>query len=390
MIVTFDVETSTINKGNPFTASGKMVSYSVKRDKEEALFYYYTDIDFMRQLKELIGNAKLIVGFNVKFDFHWARRYGVDLPSRVRVWDCQIAEFLITGQKGMYPSLDNCLAKYDLGKKDDKIAEYWGLGVDTTDIPKEELELYNNLDVELTYKLYLKQQEVMTEEQKRLCLVMGLDLLVLEEMEWNGIKVDVELCKQKAEETAKKLKEVSDELLTFSPTPDINLDSGQQLSILLYGGKFDVTRQVGVEPRIYKSGPKKGVPYDKPIYETVIYTCNPLFKPLPKTETKLKKKLGEEEITIYETNEDVLKQLKKPTKVHKQIVDLLLERAEAAKLLDTYYGKLPELLNKMEWGDYLHGQFNQCVAATGRLSSSSPNLQNFSGEVDKLLISRYD
>ena len=68
---------------------------------------------------------------------------------------------------------------------------------------------------------------------------------------------------------------------------------------------------------------------------------------------------------------------------------MLLIRAELAKLVDTYYGKLPELLEKMEWGEFLHGQYNQCVAATGRLSSSAPNMQNFSGDVDRLLVSRY-
>ena len=71
------------------------------------------------------------------------------------------------------------------------------------------------------------------------------------------------------------------------------------------------------------------------------------------------------------------------------MISSLLKRAELAKLQDTYYGKLPTLLAHMEWGKLLHGQYNQCVAATGRLSSSAPNMQNFSGDVDKLLISRY-
>ena len=95
-------------------------------------------------------------------------------------------------------------------------------------------------------------------------------------------------------------------------------------------------------------------------------------------------------MTIYVTNEDTLKQLKAKSKYQKRCIELLLERAELAKLLDTYYGKLPMLLEKMEWGEFLHGQYNQCVAATGRLSSSAPNMQNFSGDVDRLLISRYE
>ena len=334
-------------------------------------------------------SAKLLVGFNLKFDLSWASRYGIKPPDRIRVWDCQIAEFIITGQKGSYPSLDECCAKYGLGSKDDKIKEYWDAGIDTEFIPPDELKFYNDLDVELTYKLYLTQQKVMTDKQIKLCLVMGLDLLVLQEMEENGVKFNTELCKQKADETGKQLEEITDELLKYSPTPDINLDSGQQLSCLLYGGAFEVD-YITEETAVYKSGPRKGLEYIKNNHNEVIYECPRLLAPIPKTETKLKKKLGEREIVIYETNEDTLKQLKCTSKYQKRCVELLLKRAEYAKLMDTYYGKLPGLLETMEWGDYLHGSYNQSVAATGRLSSSAPNMQNFSGDVDELLISRYD
>jgi DNA polymerase I-like protein with 3'-5' exonuclease and polymerase domains len=223
---------------------------------------------------------------------------------------------------------------------------------------------------------------------------MGLDLLVLQEMEENGVKFDTKLCTTKAEETKSRLEEVTTELLKYSPSPDINLDSGQHLSCLLYGGKIDID-YITQEETAYKSnskatGAKKGDIYMKNVHNVVVYECPRLFEPLPKSETKLKKKLGDEEIVIYVTNEDTLKQLKAKSKYQKDCIKLLLERAELAKLLDTYYGKLPELLEKMEWGEYLHGQYNQCVAATGRLSSSAPNMQNFSGDVDKLLISRYE
>lgn len=390
MILTWDVETTTHLKGHPFTASNKLVSYSVKVDDKETSFNYYDQPDFLHELRAYMQQAKLLVGFNLKFDCHWARRHGIIPPDKIRVWDCQIAEFIISGQRGAYPSLNECLAKYNLGTKDDKIEEYWKLGIDTPDIPVDELQFYNDLDVDLTYKLYLKQQEVMTEKQKKLCLVMGLDLLVLADMEWNGIKFDVELCKEKATETKTALEEVTTELLGHTPCLDINLDSGQQLSCFLYGGKFQLTRTVGFEQRVYKSGVKKGLSYEKPIYETTTYDCPRLFTPLPRTETKLKLKLDDgNETVIYTTNEDVLKQLKKPTKLHKRIIELLLQRAELAKLMDTYFGKLPETLEKMGWGEYLHGQYNQCVAATGRLSSSAPNMQNFSGVVDQLLITRY-
>lgn len=384
----FDVETSTLNKGNPFSAGGKLISYSMLVNGENPSFNYYTSIDFLHELRAYMQVTDLLIGFNLKFDLHWAARHGIKPPDRVRVWDCQLAEFIITGQKGSYPSLDECCVKYGLGLKDDKIAEYWKLGIDTSDIPVAELEHYNNRDVELTYKLYLTQRALMTKEQLRLLQIMGLDLLVLAEMEQNGVKFDTTLCEAKAIETEVALKTITEELLRYSPTPDINLDSGQHLSCLLYGGKFEID-YITEEDTTYKSGPKKGTPYKKNVHNEVIYVCPRIFEPLPKSETKLKKKLGEEEITIYVTNEDTLKQLKSRDKWRKRLIELLLQRAELAKLLDTYYGKIPTMLEKMQWGEFLHGQYNQCVAATGRLSSSNPNMQNFSGDVDRLLVSRY-
>jgi DNA polymerase I-like protein with 3'-5' exonuclease and polymerase domains len=389
-IVCFDVECSTLNRGNPFTASGKLVSYSVKVDDGEPSFNYFNEIDFLTELRASLSEATLVIGFAMKIDLHWARRMGVRPPERVRAWDCQIAEFLIQGQTGAYPSLNECLAKYGLGQKDDKIAEYWALGIDNDEIPVDELRFYNNLDVELTYKLYLKQQEVMTEKQKKLCVVMGLDLLVLAEMEWNGVKFDKELCRTKADETAKELKIITDELLEYAPSRDVNLDSGHQLSCILYGGAFELTTVDHVTQEIYKSGKKKGQAWEKNHYVTNVYTCDPLFQPLKGTKTKLVSKVGEEQYPVYQTGEDVLKQLRKPTKQHKRIIELLLKRAELAKLSDSFFGKLPGLLETMEWGEYLHGSYNQTVAATGRLSSSSPNMQQFPLEVDQLLISRYN
>jgi DNA polymerase I-like protein with 3'-5' exonuclease and polymerase domains len=307
----------------------------------------------------------------------------------VRIWDCQIAEFLIRGQQGSYPSLDEALTRFNLGLKDDKVAEYWKLGIDTQDIPVDELKHYNIRDVELTYQLYVAQQAAMSDKLKRLCLIMGLDLLVLQEMEWNGVKLNVELCKKKAEQTAKELEEISGELRTYCPRPDFNFDSGHQLSCLLYGGAFELTILDRVEKLVYKSGLRKGEEYERSFWRTEVVECPALFIPIKGSQTKLVSKANEKEYPVYASGEDVLKQLRKPTARHRRLIDLLLRRAEKEKLLGTYFKALPVLLETMEWGDILHGQLNQVVARTGRLSSSNPNMQNFSGDVDELLVTRY-
>lgn len=333
----------------------------------------------------------MLVGFNLKYDLHWARRHGILPPDGVRVWDCQIAEFIISGQLAAFPSLNEALARFDLGQKDDKIAEYWALGVNTNEIPVDELREYNVRDVDLTYQLYLKQHEVMSDRAKRLCILQGLDLLVLEEMEWNGVKFNSELSKQKAEETEAKLTEVSAALReALGCDSTVNLDSGVQLSVMLYGGAFSIDVVDSIEQRVYKSGEKKGQAYERTIWRTAIYDYPALFVPLKGSKTKLISKTEKGSYPVYATGEDVLKQLRKPTKRHRRIIDLILERAEYEKLLSTYYGALPKLIIDMEWEDgYLHGQLNQTIARTGRLSSSGPNMQNFSAAVDELLETRF-
>ena len=77
------------------------------------------------------------------------------------------------------------------------------------------------------------------------------------------------------------------------------------------------------------------------------------------------------------------------SKVQKRVIELILERAEYAKLVDTYLLKLPVRMEENEWGDYIHGAYNQVVARTGRLSSSGPNMQNTPPMVDQMFESRY-
>jgi len=92
---------------------------------------------------------------------------------------------------------------------------------------------------------------------------------------------------------------------------------------------------------------------------------------------------------FYRTDQPTLSQLKAKTSEAKHILALLHELAAVSKV-----GEMAESIMKkidtMHWADnFIHGQFNQNVVVTGRLSSSGPNLQNTPPEIDKLLISRY-
>ena len=78
------------------------------------------------------------------------------------------------------------------------------------------------------------------------------------------------------------------------------------------------------------------------------------------------------------------------SKEAKDLIDLLMRRAYLEKLQSTYFGGYPKLVEQYGWEQgVMHGQFNQCVAVTGRLSSSNPNLQNIAKEVKQTFRSNY-
>jgi DNA polymerase-1 len=91
----------------------------------------------------------------------------------------------------------------------------------------------------------------------------------------------------------------------------------------------------------------------------------------------------------YSTDEKTLKSLRSSNKA-KSIIELLLKRTTLEKRLSTYYRGVVNLINELNWKKgVIHGQLNQCVTRTGRLSSSKPNLQNFDGEIKSLFTSRF-
>lgn len=392
MRVTYDAETTTKNKGHPFTKANFMVSYSVKLDDSPPVFKYYTDPDFVSFLRECISKSTLLIGFNIKFDIHWLWRLGIEVPRGCRVFDCQLAEFILTGQKSSFQSLDECLADYGLPPKQDKVAEYWALGIDTPDIPYEILEEYNNLDTERTYQLYLEQVKLLESKQYKLVILSGADLLVLSKAERAGLKFDLQSCKEEREKYLQRVAEIEAGLGNYIPgdIPSLcafNFDSGDQLSCLIYGGEFTYEYSLPVAA-VYKSGPNKGQSYTKNKWYSHPVAFPQWFKPLEGTEVK--KTAGKEGVKtrFYQVDDPTLRQLRSRSKEGKKLLELLDSRAKAIKvveMMDTFLG----LLDTYEWGEYIHGQFNQNVARTGRLSSSKPNMQNTPPEVDQLLISRY-
>jgi DNA polymerase I-like protein with 3'-5' exonuclease and polymerase domains len=371
-----DTENNTWNTGAPFDGRFKGVCHSWATD--EGAGAAKNDPAGLDAFAERIRQADCLVGFNIKYDLHVLRKIGVPFEGK-RVWDCQLAEFIRSNQQWKYPSLKESCEKYGLPAKGGDILEtYWKNGVQTEDIPWPELSEYATQDSRITFLLYQNQVTAMTPSQMRLCRLMSADLLVLEEMEWNGIKFDEELAYQRTGEIRSQVQEIEKRLLEIYPNVPISFNSGDQLSAFLYGGtiKQEVKEHVG----FFKTGAKIGQPRFR--NHEVLHELPRLFTPVRNTELK---KPG-----FWQTSSDVLLKLRGNKKT-KDILELIQRRTRLSTLLEKTYEGLIKVHTEQNWEpNYLHGQFNQVTVTTGRLSSSKPNLQNLDGEAQDLFISRYN
>ncbi len=374
-----DVETTTFQKGNPFSRRNQLVVVGVLDvEKRTTKHYWWPNLD---GLQEQIESAGLVIGFNIKFDLHWLKRAGIVFNLlTTKVWDCQLAEFLLEAQTNPYPSLNKACEKYGLPLKLDVVkTEYWEKGIDTTEVPRDILGDYLTGDLVATGGVYHNQSlQLHGTQLAKLFSLQCQDLLVLQEMEYNGMMYDTNKSLELAEIEEKRAKEIELELRKGYENVPINWDSKDHLSCYLYGGTIVDTVRLPIG--VYKTGAKAGQPRYKLVdYE---YKLEPIVQPLKGSELK---KDG-----YYATNDTTLRSIR-GTKEARHRINLILERTQSTKLSGTYYRGLPDLIGKMDWPEsQLHGQFNQCVAATGRLSSTNPNLQNFAGSVKQLLITRYN
>ena len=235
-----DVETTTKNKGNVYDEDNKLCSIVIKVISENSENSY----SFSRPwdvglINDLLLKSDQLIGFNIKFDLAWLRReFGFIPRHSTYIYDCQYAEFLFSRQTWKYPDLETSCSKYGLGHKIDVIKEkYWNNGIDTDQIPLEELLEYNKQDVEITYQLYKAQLERFKEnpQQYKLFKVHMLDLPCLLEMEWNGLLYN----KKKSLELSNSLdKEIKDLETKLNLLINFELDwnSNDEKSALLYGG----------------------------------------------------------------------------------------------------------------------------------------------------------
>ena len=383
--LTLDVETTISNKGNPFDETNKLCYVGLLGSTPRTISIEYGDEPYRHKLDEIqkeIDESEILVGFNIKFDLHWLRKYGINFVGK-RVWDCQLVHFILTGQQYPYPSLNSVSAYYDLGSKLDVVAtEYWGNKIDTPNIPKDILEEYLIGDLQLTQKVYEKQMEefaVSTKPMQRLISLHNQDLIILQEMEFNGLLFDENSSNRLAKELEDQIEIIDKILFEYHELVEFNPNSTEHVSSLLYGGTIKVRRReiIGV----FKTGTRMGQQKERWVEHEITFPR--LINPIKGSE------LAKE--GFFSTDDQTLKSLKTRSKYGKDLVEVLVTRATLEKRLSTYYKGLVDLRKEMNWHEgRLHGQLNQCVDRTGRLSSSKPNLQNFDGEIKTLFGSRYE
>lgn len=375
-IFSLDVETTTSNKGDPFDTTNRLVLGAIGTDTDYSIF---SNID----LQSRITSAKMVILFNAKFDLHWIRNIGINFSIHLPIWDCQLAEFILSNQKWKYPSLDEACERRGLPRKIDVVkSEYWEKGIDTDAIPFDVLDEYLKQDISCTYLLYKTQLEEFKKPEHRdkykLFRMQCYDLLVLEEMEYNGFLFDCEAARAEAYRLEADCAALDRTILDEYPNVPINLASPDHISCMLYGGS--IITQVPIPIGTFKTGARAGQVKYKNIDQS--YDLPRIVEPLKGSE------LAKE--GYYGTSEDVLRNLKGTGQVTK-IISHLLERRGIEKLRGTYYNGIPDLIQHHNWRDSIvHGQFNQCVVTTSRLSATKPNQQNMPSGCKRFCVSRYE
>ena len=381
-----DVETTIFQKGNPHADRNKLcylgcydgVSYRGWRLDGFGEPYG----EKIREICAVLRDYDLVVGFNIKFDLHWMKRYGI--PNKFgSLWDLQLCHFICSGQATPLPSLDSACNMVSLsGKCGDIAAKYWDKNIDTPDIPIPEMEAYLENDCRIEWDLFQFQIKHLSDKPKLKRLIWNAcqDLQLTGEMEDNGILYDIRQSRELGDKKLLRIQEIDRELDTLAGVEagTINWNSGEQLSTVLYGGTLYTD---GTED--YEFHYKDGRTANKRRKVRRATNFARIVEPLRGTAAA---KDGN-----WLTNEGILhklhhKALAKP----KQIIQLQLERSALDTQVNRYLHGIPDLYDEMDWTDsIIHGQLQHSTARTGRLASSKPNIQNLTPEALSCIKTRF-
>jgi DNA polymerase-1 len=322
-ILSLDTETTSTNAidaelvGLSFAVEENQAFYiPVPANREEA----QTIVNIFKPLYEDPSIEK--IGQNMKYDYEVLRNYGVELKGKM--FDTMLAHYVI--QPELHHNMDymaEIYLNYQTVHIDELIGPRGKNQKNMRDLSPTEVYEYAAEDADVTLKLKNVLEPLLKEKDvEDLFYNIEMPLMpVLAEMEMNGVRLDTDA-----------LKEVS---------------------------KLFTSRMIEYEKHIYElAGEQFNISSPKQVGDILFDKMKIIDKPK-------KTKTGQ-----YVTSEEVLQQLKSKS----EIVSEILDYRGLKKLLGTYVDALPKLINQRT--GHIHTSFNQAITATGRLSSSDPNLQN--------------
>ena len=368
--VAIDVETTLngnedMGLAHPMHPDNRVVAWGIQKD---ILGYSpqttYTEVVF-EALVNACDSSNVFCGHNLAFDLMYLYK-NPTLKERLqqfKIWDTQLAEYILSAQQTKWSSLDELSIKYGLPVKDDTIKKYFQAGLGSDKIPPEELIPYLEQDVTNTVEIAKKQWQRAVDQDQLVLIETQMEALhATTEMQFNGLHIDRPALDAYTVEVVNEYVEVKLNLegLARGLVEDIN--SPKQWSQFFFGGtkKVKVKEEVG----FYKNGKVKTKLMDKEI------VLKPFIKYVPDPD-KVSAKTGQVSVDDSVLS-DMLKHTFDPAAIG--IIESLLKYRELSKQLSTYV----QGLSKHIIGDYIHGKLNHTATVTGRLSSTNPNLQNIS------------
>ncbi len=321
--VSLDTET---NSTNAIDAELVGLSFSIK--EHEAFYVAISPIreeaqEMVNIFKPLYENVNTLkIGQNIKYDYEVLRNYGIDIQGKM--YDTMLAHYVWRPElRHNMDYMAETLLGYQTVHIEELIEQKGKNQKNMRDLKPEEIYEYAAEDADITLQLRNVLEQKLDEVNAR-SLFEDIEMplvKVLADMEINGVRLDTDQLKETQKVFTDRMNQY--ERHAFEEAgQEFNISSPRQVGEILFG-KMQLV--------------------DKP----------------------KKTKTGQ-----YVTSEDVLQQLRGKA----PIVDDILNYRGMKKLLGTYVEALPKLINGKD--NHIHTSFNQAITATGRLSSSDPNLQN--------------
>ena len=304
------------------TEENKAFYVTIPAEREQAL-------KFVEIFKPLYENEKILkIGQNIKYDMEVLANYGVELKGKL--FDTMIAHYLI--QPELHHNMDY-LAETLLNYKTVHIEELIGPKgknqKSMREVDPNQVCEYAAEDADVTLKLYHVLEPKLKENNlETLFWDIEMPLVpVLADMEMSGVLLDTKALKETSDIFNKRMNEYEEKIYEQAGEK-FNISSPKQVGEILFG-----KMKIMEKPKKTRTGQ-------------------------------------------YVTSEEVLQTLKSKA----PIVEDILNYRGMKKLLSTYVDSLPTLINPRT--GHIHTSFNQALTATGRLSSSDPNLQNIPVRTD--------